>query len=117
LIYALIIYQEVKIEKLAELVSISINKNSVPGDKSALSPGGIRLGSASLTSRGFVEEDFKKVGEFLHQVIELALKIQDNSGKSLKDFEKCCNSDMYKDEIDMLRCKVNLFASQFELYD
>lgn len=105
-----------KIEKLSELVSISINKNSVPGDKSALSPGGIRLGSASLTSRGFVEDDFKRVGDFLHQVIVLALKIQETSGKSLKEFEKCCNT-IFKNEIDNLRNSVNLFASKFDLYD
>ena len=34
-----------KIEKLCEKVNISINKNSVPGDKSAISPGGIRIGT------------------------------------------------------------------------
>ena len=106
-----------KVERLAELVSISINKNSVPGDKSALSPGGIRLGSSSLTSRGFKEDDFKKVAELLHTTIELALKIQNLSGKKMTDFEKYCTDNNFSEEINLLRNQVNLFASSFELYD
>ena len=31
-------------EKVLELVSVTVNKNSVPGDTSALFPGGLRLG-------------------------------------------------------------------------
>jgi len=31
-------------EKVLELASVTVNKNSVPGDKSALVPGGLRLG-------------------------------------------------------------------------
>lgn len=31
-------------ERVLELVSITANKNTCPGDKSALTPGGLRLG-------------------------------------------------------------------------
>jgi len=31
------------------------------GDKSALVPGGLRMGAPALTSRGFVEKDFEQV--------------------------------------------------------
>lgn len=37
------------------------------GDKSALRPSGLRFGSPALTSRGLVEDDFKKVAEFIHR--------------------------------------------------
>ena len=50
-----------KIEKICDFVDISINKNAVPGDKSALTPGGIRIGTPALTSRGLKENDFIKV--------------------------------------------------------
>ena len=43
---------------MLELCSIAINKNTVPGDKSALIPGGIRIGTPALTSRGFEEAHF-----------------------------------------------------------
>merc|ERR1711885_78128 len=34
-----------KVEKVCECASISLNKNTVPGDASALSPGGVRIGT------------------------------------------------------------------------
>merc|ERR1712054_487864 len=34
-----------KVEKVCEFSSISLNRNTVAGDKSALSPGGVRIGS------------------------------------------------------------------------
>ena len=33
-----------KVERVMELTNIALNKNTVPGDKSAMTPGGIRLG-------------------------------------------------------------------------
>lgn len=33
-------------ERVLELVSITANKNTCPGDKSALTPGGLRLGKS-----------------------------------------------------------------------
>merc|ERR1719188_1735059 len=41
-----------KVEKVCELVSISLNRNAVHGDASALSPGGVRIGSPAMTTRG-----------------------------------------------------------------
>ena len=33
-----------RVEKVLEMASITANKNTCPGDKSALKPGGLRLG-------------------------------------------------------------------------
>jgi hypothetical protein len=41
--------------------SLAVNKNTVPGDTSALVPSGIRMGTPALTSRGFAETDFDAV--------------------------------------------------------
>lgn len=37
----------------------------VPGDKSAMNPSGIRLGTPALTTRGFIETDIEKVVDFI----------------------------------------------------
>lgn len=42
------------------------------GDKSALRPSGLRLGSPALTSRGLVEEDFRMVAEYIHRCERIA---------------------------------------------
>lgn len=65
-----------KMEKLLELVNISVNKNSIAGDTSALSPSGVRLGTSALTSRGLKEEDFKQIVNFLDASVKIALNIQ-----------------------------------------
>ena len=75
-----------KVEKVCELCNISINKNSVPGDTSALSPGGIRIGTAALTARGFTELQFLKVAEYIDCCIKIAINIQSEKGKKLKEF-------------------------------
>merc|ERR1712086_1222382 len=41
-----------KVEKVCEVCSISLNRNAVHGDASALSPGGVRIGSPAMTTRG-----------------------------------------------------------------
>jgi glycine hydroxymethyltransferase len=65
-----------KMEKLYELASISVNKNAVYGDTSALVPGGVRLGVPALTSRGFKEVDMVTVVGFLDRGIKIAQSIQ-----------------------------------------
>lgn len=54
----------------------TLNKNSVPGDKSAMVPGGMRIGTPALTTRGFQEADFEKVAEFIHRAVEIAKDCQ-----------------------------------------
>jgi Glycine/serine hydroxymethyltransferase len=46
---------------------------SVPGDKSALNPSGIRLGTPALTTRGMKEQDIDRVVDFIHRGKHLVL--------------------------------------------
>lgn len=46
---------------LTPQVHISLNKNAVHGDQSAAVPGGVRLGTPAMTTRGLDEADFEKV--------------------------------------------------------
>ena len=103
-----------KIEKICERVDISLNKNAVLGDKSAISPGGIRLGTAALTSRGLRENDFQYVGMLIKECIDLALEIQKDH-KPLKLFMK--NMDNYENDLQKIQKKVNDFANQFEFIE
>jgi len=53
------------VEKVLEEMSIAVNKNTCPGDRSALRPSGLRLGTPALTSRGLMECHMEKVAEFI----------------------------------------------------
>ena len=102
-----------KIEALCDLVNISVNKNTVVGDTSALSPGGIRIGTPALTRRGMNEKDFEKVAELLHEAIQLSLKIQEISGRKLKAFK---NEMLCFEGVNELRNKVVSFSAKFKFY-
>lgn len=69
-------------------------KPSHPGDVSALVPGGLRMGSPALTSRGFVEKDFVKVAEFVDRAINLTIDIKKSVGGKLKDFREAINKEV-----------------------
>ena len=50
-----------KMELLCEAVHITLNKNAVHGDTSAATPGGVRIGTPAMTTRGLVDSDFLKL--------------------------------------------------------
>lgn len=54
-----------RFEALADLISLAINKNTVPGDKSALVPSGVRIGSPAMTTRGCKEAHFIEIMKFI----------------------------------------------------
>ncbi|KAJ3204708.1 Serine hydroxymethyltransferase, cytosolic [Entophlyctis luteolus] len=101
-----------KMEKICDALNITLNKNSIAGDTSAFVPGGVRVGTAALTSRSLKEADFVQVAEFLHQAAQLALKIQSKSGKLIKDFVVALEKD---DEVKALRLQVQAFAHKFPM--
>lgn len=58
-----------KLEKACDEVHITLNKNTIIGDKSAVTPGGVRIGTPAVTTRGYEESDMKIVAEFLDRTI------------------------------------------------
>eukprot|EP01090_Pellita_catalonica_P017061 TRINITY_DN5076_c0_g1_i2.p1 TRINITY_DN5076_c0_g1~~TRINITY_DN5076_c0_g1_i2.p1 ORF type:complete len:459 (-),score=87.93 TRINITY_DN5076_c0_g1_i2:46-1401(-) len=101
-----------KLEKVFELAAISVNKNSIHGDKSAISPGGVRLGSPAMTSRGLKEDDFAKIAAFLDRGAKIALQLQEKSGKKLKDFLPLLEGNA---EILALKADVEKWAGAFPM--
>jgi glycine hydroxymethyltransferase len=99
-----------KVEKVCECASISLNRNAVHGDASALSPGGVRIGAPAMTTRGCGVEEFKKIGEFLDRCCQIALNIQKVKGKKLKDFEEGLKENA---EIVALRKEVEQWTTGF----
>lgn len=80
-----------RVEATCELINIALNKNSIPGDKSALVPGGVRIGAPAMTTRGMGESDFVKIVEYIDFAVNYAKKIQAGLPKDankLKDFKK-----------------------------
>jgi len=104
-----------RVERILELACIASNKNTIPGDTSALTPGGIRMGAPALTSRGFMEDDFVKVAIFFDRAVAIALDLKNtDEGKKLKGFKEMCavGPSVHPDLVE-LRKDVQEFASSF----
>jgi glycine hydroxymethyltransferase len=116
-------------EKVCDAAGITLNKNTVPGDRSAVIPGGVRIGSPAMTTRGLREEQFRQIADFLHRVVAIAVRIQDGTGPKLVDFiealkvstlirislailKLCAQGDS---EIMQLKAEVHAFATQFPM--
>eukprot|EP00227_Mantoniella_beaufortii_P017408 CAMPEP_0197579052 /NCGR_PEP_ID=MMETSP1326-20131121/3121_1 /TAXON_ID=1155430 /ORGANISM="Genus nov. species nov., Strain RCC2288" /LENGTH=469 /DNA_ID=CAMNT_0043142401 /DNA_START=90 /DNA_END=1499 /DNA_ORIENTATION=- len=101
-----------KMETVCDMLHITLNKNAVFGDASALTPGGCRIGTPAMTSRGLKEADFVTVAEFLHRAVVLALEVQVSHGKMLKDWKLGLEGNP---KVDALRGEVEAFAEGFEM--
>ncbi len=106
-----------KMELLCEEVDISLNKNCIYGDKNAMSPTGIRLGTAAMTTRGLNENDFKIVAAFIKDIADIAIQIQNKYGKLMTEFKKGLLDEEIKNKLEIIKQTVNVFASDFEFYE
>lgn len=107
-----------RVEALLENANIVVNKNTLPNDKSALVPGGIRLGAPALTTRGFTEEDFVQVARYIDEGVKLAATLNEEivakGGKKVKDFKDYIHTDTSAlARIDALQNKVKDFVRAF----
>jgi glycine hydroxymethyltransferase len=99
-----------KLEKVCDAIGVSLNRNTLHGDKSALAPGGVRIGSPAMTSRGCSEKDFRTIAKFLHEAAQIAIELQEQHGKKLTDFVKGIENNA---RISNLKLSVETFASSF----
>lgn len=105
-----------RVEVVLEYANIACNKNSIPGDKSALTPCGIRIGAPAMTSRGFGEDDFKRVVRYIDQLINITKEVQSELPKEankLKDFKAKIAQGI--PEIQEIQKEIIAWASTFPL--
>jgi glycine hydroxymethyltransferase len=62
-----------KVQKMLEEAEIFVNKNTVPGDESAMKPTGIRIGTCAITTMGMKEQDMSVVATFINRVLSYDL--------------------------------------------
>ena len=101
-----------KVDKVLDAMHITTNKNSLIGDKSALNPGGVRLGTPAMTTRGMKEAEMEVISGFLLRAITIAKRIQGSVGKQLKDFLPALDAD---EEIKQVAEEVKAFASKYSI--
>lgn len=56
--------------RILDIAGIVVNRNTIPGDRSALDPSGIRMGSPWVTQRGFKEKEMVKLADILSDLLK-----------------------------------------------
>lgn len=56
--------------RILDLAGIVLNRNTIPGDRGARNPSGIRLGTPWITQRGFKEAEIKRLAEIIANLIK-----------------------------------------------
>lgn len=56
--------------RILDLAGIVLNRNTIPGDKSARTPSGIRIGTPWITQRGFTGEQMERLAEIIARVLK-----------------------------------------------
>ncbi|RWW55639.1 hypothetical protein BHE74_00037718, partial [Ensete ventricosum] len=95
-------------EKVCEACHISLNKTPIFVDNGAISPGGVRIGTPAMTTRGCLEGDFEMIADFLLRAAQIASTIHKEHGKIQKGLGSS------RDIIE-LRNQVESFALQFAM--
>lgn len=56
--------------RILDIAGIVCNRNTIPGDKSALDPSGIRMGTPWLTQRGFKEDEMIELADIISDILK-----------------------------------------------
>lgn len=99
-------------EKVCETCHITLNKVALFGDNGTITPGGVRIGTPAMTTRGCLEHDFEVIADFLILAAQITSKVQREHGKLQKAFLKGMQSN--KDIIE-LRTRIEVFSAQFAM--
>ncbi|KAM7478861.1 hypothetical protein LguiA_027074 [Lonicera macranthoides] len=99
-------------EVVCEMCHLTLNKIAIFDDNGTITPGGVRIGTPAMTSRGCLESDFEAIADFLLRAAQIASMVQREHGKVPKGFLKGVQNNK---EIEELRVRVENFATQFAM--
>jgi glycine hydroxymethyltransferase len=88
---------------------ITVNKNTVPGEtRSPFVTSGIRVGTPALTTRGMGEEEMRRIGEWMADVLDDPLDDRRLSAVRNSVRELCAAFPLYRDLLEARRAPASI---------
>ena len=98
-----------KMERVCELVNISLNKNYFPGDKPPFASTGIRIGTACMVTRKLPLEAWDKIAEWLRACALFCQERQVRLGRKLVAWNKGIEEEPF---VKQLKEEVRIMAKE-----
>lgn len=74
--------------RILDLAGIVVNRNTIPGDRSALNPSGLRLGTPWITQRGFKEKESIQLADLIADLLSACIPYRQKSSRRLSQRAK-----------------------------
>ena len=74
--------------RILDLAGIVVNRNTIPGDRSAFNPSGIRLGTPWITQRGFKEKESRELANIIADILFACIPYRERSADKLSQRAK-----------------------------
>lgn len=74
--------------RVLDLAGIVVNRNTIPGDRSALNPSGLRMGTPWVTQRGFSKKDTETLADIIADLLQACHPYRQRSNKRLNQRTK-----------------------------
>ena len=72
--------------RVLDLAGIVVNRNTIPGDRSALNPSGIRMGTPWVTQRGFTEKESIALADIISDLLQACTPYKAPKQRTKVDF-------------------------------
>jgi glycine hydroxymethyltransferase len=92
--------------RILDLAGIVVNRNTIPGDSSALNPSGIRLGTGWISQRGFTVSDSIYLADLIADLLQACQPFYYRGQRNLKQFRARVDFDVF----NRIKCAVHTLA-------
>lgn len=75
-----------RFEVVCEQCGMTLNKNAVYGDSGSVAPGGVRIGTPAMTTRGCREAEMEIIADFLVRAVQVAQAVLREHPRRQRDF-------------------------------
>lgn len=105
-----------RVDYFCSKTNISVNKNVIPGGLNAVSPGGVRLGSPAMTTRGCKAKDFVEIADFFDRAVKLSQSFKKEKQVLAKYKESIDEALLNDDKVKGFKKEVEAFSNQFPFF-
>ena len=93
--------------RILDIAGIVVNRNTIPGDRSALNPSGIRMGTPWITQRGFDENDTRKLADQIADLLQAVTPYKQASTRKLSTRAKVDFNTLEQVKLNVLEMATN----------